>query len=323
LLGLGELAREWNDFETADAYLSEGIARVRQWGEIGAMDGYVSLARLRQAQGDAEGSLKIIQEARLLAEKFDATDLDDFIVAAQEVRLWLAQGKIEAAARWLEAHGVKLDDGSAIWEEGDSFYAYHMRRYEYILLARTLLAQDRPGSALTLLEELITTMELRGSSRRRLTEVRILKALALQAEADVDQALTILQEVLALAEPAGHVRTFADEGEPMARLLRQAASHRIMPVYANKLLAAFDGVKHDDEADMVRSQAAQALIDPLSARELEVLRLLAAGLSNPEIARELYIATSTVRSHVKNIFGKLNVHKRWDAVQRAEELALL
>ena len=124
------------------------------------------------------------------------------------------------------------------------------------------------------------------------------------------------------------MRTFVDEGEPMLQLLRQAASHGIAPGYVSQLIASFDLLAHRQTAGAAPSlephpPSAQPLVEPLSERELEVLHLLATGMSNPEIADQLFIATSTVRSHLKSIYGKLNVHKRWDAVHRAEELGLI
>jgi LuxR family maltose regulon positive regulatory protein len=159
-------------------------------------------------------------------------------------------------------------------------------------------------------------------------EVQMLKALALQAQDSLDQALASLEAALTIAEPGGFVRMLVDEGEAMLQLLRQAATRGIAPEYTSKLVAAFEQPPYGAPlaAPSVPHQPpplVQPLVEPLSERELEVLRLLATGLSNPEIAQRLYIATSTVRSHLKNIYGKLNVHKRWDAVQRAEELGLL
>jgi LuxR family maltose regulon positive regulatory protein len=132
-----------------------------------------------------------------------------------------------------------------------------------------------------------------------------------------------LAEALALAEPGGYRRIFIDQGEPVANLLRQAVSQGIAPAYAATLLAGF-ARPESAEAEMKPSYPDdQPLLEPLSQRELEVLRLLATGMSNPEIATNLVVAVSTVRSHCKNIYGKLNVHSRWDAVQRAQELGLI
>jgi len=143
------------------------------------------------------------------------------------------------------------------------------------------------------------------------------EALAFQARDDLQRALSALERALALAQPEEYVRTFLDEGEPMARLLRQAISEGIAPNYAVRLLADFDA-----EVDPT-PPAMDALVEPLTERELEVLRLIAAGLSNSDIADELFIAVSTVKSHVNHIYGKLDVDNRVQAINRARALELL
>jgi len=167
-----------------------------------------------------------------------------------------------------------------------------------------------------LLERLLQAAEAGGRVGWTIATL-VLRALALQARGDVGQAMTSLARALALAEPEGYVRVFVDEGPAMAELLRHAASRGIAPEYASRLLAAFDA------PECGTPRAAQPLIEPLSERELEILRLLTTHLSSTEIAKELVIAPSTVRSHVKSIYGKLNAHSRKDAVQRARELGLL
>jgi LuxR family maltose regulon positive regulatory protein len=149
-------------------------------------------------------------------------------------------------------------------------------------------------------------------------EILALQALALQRQGDILPAVTALERALSLAKPEGYVRIFVDEGEPMAELLRHAAYRGIAPTYVAKLLAAFEL-----EGLAVSPSNLQPLIEPLSERELEVLRLLTTHLSSTEIADELVISVNTVRSHIKSIYSKLNVHSRMDAVQRARELELL
>jgi LuxR family maltose regulon positive regulatory protein len=169
------------------------------------------------------------------------------------------------------------------------------------------------------LKPLLQVVEARGWTRF-VINVLVVQAMALQKQGDTLQALTALERVLSLAAPEGYVRVFVDEGEPMVRLLRQAASRGIAPEYASKLLAAFEGeMKAADSSSTFPSP----LVEPLSEREMEVLRLLTTSLSSTEIAEELVISVHTVRSHIKSIYGKLNVHKRMDAIQRAKELGLL
>jgi LuxR family maltose regulon positive regulatory protein len=147
--------------------------------------------------------------------------------------------------------------------------------------------------------------------------------LACQSQGDITQALTALEKALSLAEPEGYVRIFADEGEPMVRLLRQAMARGIALKYVSKLLASCDASEYESVRASSSRTCAQPLLEPFSKRELEVLRLLTTDLSTPEMAQELFVSVHTVRSHVKRIYSKLNVHRRMDAIQRAEELELI
>ena len=279
------------------------------------------LARVMQAEGDWLGALEAFELARQLAIQFDATDLDDLLVEIQLVRLWLAQGKVSQARRWLEARGPfpahLLPPG-----EVEDVFDYHLQKYERIVAARIDLALGQPEAALAMLEPLLALMERRGLSSRRMIEIYNLKALALQALGRETEALDNLEKALARGEPGRFVRSFVDEGQPMADLLRLAANRGIRPGYAARLLSAFEAPDLGLPPDLTAA-AAQPLVEPLSERELEVLQLLSTSLSNPEIADRLFIAPSTVRSHVKNIYGKLDVHKRWDAVARGRELGLI
>jgi LuxR family maltose regulon positive regulatory protein len=149
----------------------------------------------------------------------------------------------------------------------------------------------------------------------------VLQAIALHAHGEKDQAARLLDDALALAEPGGFIRVFVDEGRPMAELLSQRAAQGMMPDYIGKLLAAFEAEKV--ESAQLTPRSAQALIEPLSQRELEVLKLIAQGLSNQEISERLFIALITVKGHNQRIFGKLQVQRRTEAVARARELGLL
>jgi LuxR family maltose regulon positive regulatory protein len=156
-------------------------------------------------------------------------------------------------------------------------------------------------------------------------EILVLQALAYQAQGDIPAALLPLEQALMLAEPEGYIRVFLDEGSPMAQLLREAAKRGIMPDYTGKLLTAFEsqGQGSASASPITASPISQSLIEPLSLRELEVLRLFRTELSGPEIARELVIALSTVRTHTESIYRKLDVNNRRAAVKRAAELGLI
>jgi LuxR family maltose regulon positive regulatory protein len=147
--------------------------------------------------------------------------------------------------------------------------------------------------------------------------------MAFQARGDPDEALITLEQALTLAEQGGFIRIFVDEGPPMARLLYEALTRGIAPQYARRLLAAFPAAKRAQAGPPKTHVPQSALIEPLSGRELEVLRLIAAGLTNREIAARLFISLNTVKAHTRNIYGKLSVHSRTQAVARSQQLGLL
>ncbi len=325
LMGLGELSREWNDLETATRYLTKGIERIEQWGEIGALDGYISLAHVRQAQGDIKGAQEAIQDAWRIAINFDATEMDDVLVAAHRAHLWVTQGssdpsRLEAAARWLDEQGLTAN--GALLElkkriDDISSFGQRRRTRAYTALVRLLIVQQQFDQALAILALLTAIVEHWGLNGY-VIDFLLLKASALYAQGDVAQAMSSLEHALSLGEPEGYVRVFVDQGPPMARLLYQAATRGIMPEYAGKLLAAFP----DAELTAPPAPPPVEMIEPLSERELEILQLIAEGLSNREIAQRLVLSLATVKWHTGNIYGKLSVKNRTQAVARAREMGL-
>jgi LuxR family maltose regulon positive regulatory protein len=325
LLLLGDIEREWNNLDKALNYLNKSIEQARKWSELAAFDSYYPLARVRLAQGDVSSAREAIETARQIADKSEGTQIDDLVADLQQAVFLAGQGDFTNAMQWAERRGlipITPPEATKNADQRQDTLDARLLKYERLVLGRLLVLQGRSSEALNVLGNLL---ELARQLERTdmIIEIQILRALAFQAVSDNTRALNALTEALTLAEPGGFIRIFIDEGEPMVRLLKQAASYNVSPDYTAKLLAACG------ETDLVElkikhsSSPTQSLIEPLSGRELDVLRLLATGMSNPEIADELIIAVSTVNSHCKSIYSKLGVHKRWDAVQRGKELDLI
>ncbi|MFN2168560.1 MAG: LuxR C-terminal-related transcriptional regulator, partial [Anaerolineae bacterium] len=323
---------------TAD-HLLEGIELARQWSELAAFDAYFPLMRIRLAQGNVEAAHEAIETARQIATRSETTQIDDLVADLQQAHFLLAQGDLAGAARWAENRGLMPGASAQIRPDlgtDQDLVSTRLRKYEQILLARLFLLQGQAAAALDLLDSLLALARQLGRVDLT-TEIQILRALACRAEGQDAPAMAALTEALSLAEPGGAVRVFLDAGEPLRFLLSdfrlwiEEPARQIDPQgqnrlrrYADQLLAAFPGQETPSPPETEHPISnIHYLVEPLSERELEVLRLLASGLSNPEIADELVIAVSTVRSHCKNIYGKLGVHKRWDAVQRGQELGLV
>ncbi len=308
-VGMSGLHRERNDLQTATQHL----LRSKELGEHTGLpqNRYrwcVAMARIREAQGDLNSTLDLLHEA----ERLYVGDFSPNVrpIAASVSRVWVAQGNVGEALDWARERGLSVS--------GELSY---LHEFEHITLARVLLAwstsnrTDRSThEAVGLLERLLQAAE-EGKRTGSVIEILVLQALANLLQGDIPAALVPLQQALTLAEPEGYVRMFVDEGPAMALLLQAAAKHGIAPNYVHHLLTAFGSAED-------RTPVKQGLIEPLSERELEVLRLLATGLNGPEIARELVISLNTMRTHTKNIYSKLGVNDRRAAVRRAKELAL-
>jgi LuxR family maltose regulon positive regulatory protein len=304
-VGMAGPLYEWNDLDEARRCALEGI-RLSELGGFSAYElfGHVLLARVCKAQGDRDGADEMLLHAEQLRRGRDYA-LVVALAAELRTQLWLAQGNLGAASRWAQERD--LGPGAAL----DS-----AREIEQMAVARVLIAQREPDKALSRLAWLLEAAE-RAGRMGSVIKMSALRALGFEAQDNLTGALHALERALSLGEPEGYVRTFLDEGEAMASLLRRALSKGIAPNYVARLLAAFG------EEVILTSPIMDALVEPLTERELEVLRLIVAGLSNPEIAEELVIAVSTVKSHVNHIYGKLGVGNRVEAVTRARDLGLL
>jgi LuxR family maltose regulon positive regulatory protein len=342
--GLSELYLEQGNLEAAAQHLQ----RSKELGEKAELPVWryrwcIAQARLNQTQADMDEAFALLGEAERL---YVRSPLPDFRpISAMKARIWVAQGRLAKALEWVREQGLSPDDDLC-----------YLREFEHITLTRILIAQyqnDRMDGSIhavmRLLDRLLQAAE-EGSRMGSVIEILVSQALAHQAQGNITPALVSLERALTLAEPQGYVRNFVGEGKPMAELLTRIEAKggalRIKE-YILKLLSAFDMPKAvcpsgGAPAGKIRSSlladqavspqpliepevrpAKYKLVEPLSERELEVLRLLRTDLTGPEIAHELIVSLSTVRTHTQNIYAKLGVNNRRAAVRRAEELDLL
>lgn len=300
---MADVLREWNDLTAAEDLVREGVARCSEWAGLAemALDGCVTLARLLQARGDADDAFDALSMGDALGRGAHVSQSPERIALAR-VWLWLDFGDETAVTRWVRSQQ------SGPQEPG------YVSLLERVMQARVHLAQQRPDEAFAALDRLLEVAEAGGLGGCTI-EILALRALSLQGQGQIAQAMPVLARALELAEPQGYIRLFVDEGAGMARLLREARSRGAASAYVDNLLAAFAAAGTPTGDD--------GLVEPLSPRELELLRLLASGLSTTEIAEQLFITTGTARNHLKSIYGKLDVHSRVQAIERARTLRVL
>ena len=303
--GLGELLREWNQLEVAAEHLTRGIQMAEDSGDIGLqVTGSLSLARTFLARGNVKQASETVRRIEILAQTSDILWIKSQI-AAFRVRWWLSQGKLEAASRWAQETDLP-SRGNPGYRQAD----------EYLAFARVLIAEGEPEKASDFLKWLRAMMEQAGLGKYVL-ETRLLEALNWKARGDIVQAILVLGQVLEMAEPEGYSRLFLDEGESLGELLLEIPFQGVPAEYLGRLRTSFR------KEYQSRPPGAQALIEPLSDRELQVLQLLAAGKSNREIAGELFISVGTVKRHVHHIYQKLGVSNRLQAAAMAKEIRLI
>ena len=311
---LGALLYERNDLEAAERHLGQCIELGQRGGTEGVtLNGYLILALVRRARGDAEGAWEIVRRVER-----EATGADLMTVEwAGAYRAWLLldRGDLHAATRWAEESGFDVNDE-----------LNYQRELAHKTLARVLAAQGQTEEALRLIDRLIDAAEKTGREGSKI-KLLALRAVTLLAHRDKAGAPAPLEHALALAEPEGYVRTFVDEGEPMVKLLfdvrlsvarDRRVDARISPEYVGELLATIE-----QPPPRRTPPGVEPLSEPLSDRELEVLRLVAAGMKNAEIARELFVVVGTVKTHLNSAYRKLGVRSRTQAISRARELNLL
>lgn len=307
---LSDLYREMNNLAEAENYL----LKARVLGEKSQVPRWryrwcLAQARLKESQGDLDEAFNLLEEAEMNYHRGPMPDVRP--TAALKARVWIKQNRLSEALGWVKEQSPSPKDDLSF-----------LREFDHITLARVLLAQyktDRKNElihdAISLLERLLKEAE-NGNRMGSVIEIRILEALVYEAQGDISCAIEVLEYALKLAEPEGYIRIFVDEGTSMAHLLSEAKSRGITPEYVGKLLDAFGETESN-------TPIGQPLIESLSEREQEILALIANGLKNKEIAEEMVISLNTVLYHTKNIYYKLGVNRRTQAVLKAQELRLL
>jgi LuxR family maltose regulon positive regulatory protein len=307
---IGSILRQWNQLQDSYHFTTKGLALCRDWKNTDTLAlSYLELAYIQRALGNVEQARTSFQEAIQIMTSFSPWGSKH--TTAHQVIFEIACGDIEAAARWAQANDL-VTDGEFEFN----------REIEYLALARVFIAQQRYQEAHALVERIYRIAQ---ETRRRQTELEglILLAIVLSAQGETDQALVHLYKALSIGEPEGYIRIFVDEGPPMARLLYEALSRGIKSDYVRRLLAAFP-ISEPEQTDPSKSQSPHSeLVEPLSEREIEILQLIAEGMTNPEIAARLYLSLNTVKVHTRNIYGKLGVNNRTQAVARARALGIL
>ena len=309
-VAMAQVLYERDELGDAERFLEEGVRRGKRGGEVKIVAaGYIGLARIAMARGRSDDALELVRRARRLASWPH--------IGAWQARLQLAAGNVAAAARWGDEYGAEHEDPSG-----------YPRDLERLTAARILLARNETDAALALLERQLATTESQGRVSHTI-EVLLLTALARESRGEIDEAASAALQAASLAEAGGFRRILVDEGAPLAALLAKViwrlrwkrgtdhgdASVRYLSEIVETIRAAAPG---DVDSEKVPTSS-----EPLTEREREVLRLVAAGLSNAQIAEELYLALGAVKSHTHHIYAKLLASSRTQAVERARELDLL
>ncbi len=314
-VGIADVLCERNDLQAAVAHIQQGLALLPWWGKADDLAlAQVTLARLQLGQANTKAALEALEKARQVIQSSSLFPEAPHAVELAQVKLWLAQGDLQAVAGWATSVEQRFGQHDAFTFENEM---------THIARARALIALHKPEEAIHLLSHLEETA--RSAHRMgRVIEILLLKSLAMQKRGNSTAAMLALTDCLTLAAPEGYVRIFLDEGPPMQRLLAQwlaRAGASPLRDYASRLLSQFDALPRTGTQEKTTLSASPA--DPLSQRELEVLHLLALGKTNQEIAGQLIVACGTVKAHAASIYRKLDVNNRTEAVARARQLGIL
>jgi LuxR family maltose regulon positive regulatory protein len=323
---MGEVLREWNQLQEAEILLKEGIQLCRQAGiPEYVLEGQMTLSRVLLAAGDESSAAEIMTQAeRDLREWLNLGGNIQFVITpalTHRAHYWLATGDIIKASHWLEENGIQIngdiDPGTEI---------------KYLLLTRTLIAEERFSEAVLLLKRLLTQIDS-GERLRSIVEALVLMSIAARANGERDLEYQSLKRALQLAEPEGYRRIFIDEGRRLTDILEEAQDSSEVADYAKVLQNAIQEESRrsiemklgelDKKTKAAPTRTTHELMETLSEREITILRLMAANLSHREIAEELYLSVNTIKWHSTNIYGKLGVNKRANAIACAQEMGII
>ncbi len=312
--GISAILREWNDLEAAAFHATESIRLVESGEDVPLMMiSYLAWAQVQLARHDLDGAAASYERAEWLAQTGQVPQRLVAQLGAHRARLWIASGDLAAADRWAQNYRLSAEKAP---DHGGAFGP--------LTLARLLIARQELTEAGQILEQVGRAAQA-DSRLGDLIESLVLRVVRFHAQRDFAHALRALEQALELAEPEGFTRVFVDGGSPIASLLRTVAQRGAAPSYVRKLLSVLAGAGGAPFGSVTQTATSQNLLlpVPLSERELEILRLIAAGLSNQEIAEKLVVTLETIKWHVKNVYRKLDVGSRTQALARSKELQLL
>lgn len=300
---LSKVYYEWNQLEQAEQYAHQCLEVSQQWGNIEQQaNGIIMSAKLEQAKGNTE-------KAQVMMRTADQLNRDNHLYLWNSIRIeaaldqfWLSIGSLERVSQRIKTSGINPADEIT-----------YLHEVKYLTLLRWLLACEDYDSALGLAERMLQRAQY-DHRMLQVVELQVLQALALQGKKETAEGVTTLSRSVMLAQPERYKRVFLDEGELILKILHMVKTNLDTTGYARELLEAFS------PASTTAPVQVQLLIEPLSGREIEVLKLIEAGSSNQEIASRLFISITTVKKHISNIYAKLDVKTRTQAVSRGKEL---
>lgn len=308
----GELSAETNQLDHALEQATKGIKLLDHGGDVAMLShSTICLIRIFFSRKEFDRAAEPVQDLEYISREQFVPPWIMHLSAAWLCRVWLAQSKWTLVEQWITERGLSVDDEITYQHEA-----------EYVVYARVLIAHGKLDDAGMVLDRILEASE-QGGRVAQIIEVLILQSFLWRDRGDSEQAMTQFERALTLGEAGGFLRIFLDEGDPVRQLLLEADDRDILPDYVHSLLDAFNPDMEMPPATRPDSRAEDVLVDPLSERELEVLELIAEGLTNQEVASRLYLSAHTVKVHTRNIYSKLDVHNRTEAVTTAIAIGMI